>query len=175
VLADDNCEGPADGLCGNVPIQDGPAYASVIDGGNKETPTAGYTPPPVTEPAAVPTLSWAPAKSAVTDEYGGGISVQAAAPTPADVGVDANAGAGGQEEPAPPAVTPPPAGEPADAAKGKIISTSTYTKDGVVHEVVIEEVPVYVTVDAPAAAKRHSHHYRRDREHGILGRRHFHH
>jgi hypothetical protein len=163
-LSDDDCEGPADGLCGNVPIQDGPAYASVIDGGNKEKPSK----PIISEPPAVPTLSWAPAKSAVTDKYGGGISVAAVNPSPAaDV---ANADAAG-EEPAP-VVTPAPEAAPAEPAKGKILSTSTYTSAGVVHEVVIEEVPVYVTVDAPPARRHaHAHRLRRDREHGILGRR----
>lgn len=176
-LSDDNCEGPADGLCGNVPIQDGPAYASVINGGNKETPTKA---PPATEPAAVPTLSWDPEKLKPTNADG--ISVLAAKPTPAYPN-EVNA-AGDDDEPeepevaptpAAPAVTPAPVGEPADAAKGKIISTSTYTKDGVVHEVVIEEVPVYVTVDAPPAKRHaHVHRFRRDREHGLLGKRHFH-
>jgi hypothetical protein len=191
VLAADNCEGPADGLCGNVPIQDGPAYAKVIDGGNEETPTPGYTPPPATEPAAVPTLSWDPENPKLKPTSVDGISVLAAQPTPAGPKeVDASGEDEKPEEPekaptpaptsaaptpAAPAVTPAPVGEPADPAKGKIISTSTYTKDGVVHEVVIEEVPVYVTVEAPAAKRHaHAHRFRRDREHGILGRRHFH-
>jgi hypothetical protein len=138
----------------------------------------------------VPTLSYTPAQSAVTDEFGGGISVHNKGV--AEPSADGNNQAGKEnpyaapatptssttvqvaaaEQPAP---TPPPVAP--QQPKGSIIATSTYTSAGVVHEVVIEEVPVYVTVEAPAPAqKRHAHHFhqRRDREHGVLGRRHFH-
>ncbi|KAF2733399.1 WSC domain-containing protein [Polyplosphaeria fusca] len=176
MLVADNCEGPSDGLCGNVPIQNGPGYASPLAPGNGEKPTGGYTPPAATEAptsfAPVPTLSYTTPKSAITDKYGGGISVLNvnggaaepsevnAAETPAAV-VTSNAA----EAPAP---TPPPA---AEQPEGKIISTSTFTSAGIVYEMAIEEVVQYVTVDAPAAKlrKRHHHHmHRRDREHGLL-------
>lgn len=179
VLKSDNCAGPADGLCGNVPVQNGPAYASVVQPGNSETPTAGYTPPASISVAPVPTLSFKAPQSAVTDQYGGGISVAnvnavhsapevnvAATPEPAPVESSTPA-------PAPPAPTPPPADQP----KGSIVATSTYTSAGTVYEVAIEEVAVFVTVEAaPAAPKhrRHLHahhmHHRRDKEHGLLGR-----
>lgn len=183
VLADDNCAGPADGLCGNVPIQAGPEYASKLQPGGSGTPTQGYTPPAVTERPTMPTLSYQAPKSAVTDEYGGGISVARVAEAPQESQVNAyevkpaaepSSSSSSSPAPSPPAVTPPPAAEAAPA-KGSVISTTTYTSAGVVYEVVIEEVPVYVTVEAPAPVgrrhARHAHkHYRRDREHGLLGR-----
>ena len=60
-----------------------------------------------------------------------------------------------------------------EQAGGEIIATKTTTReDGVVVEVFVEEVEVYVTVDAPQPARRHVHHkhLRRDREHGMLRR-----
>jgi hypothetical protein len=172
VLADDNCAGPADGLCGNVPIQPGPGYASALKPGNSEQPTQGYT--PTTAPAAaVPTLSFKPPKSAVTDEYGGGISVANVANLPSPGVPEAPAASFTSELSVidPPAITSAPEVPP--APKGNIISTSTYTSAGTVFEVAIEEVIQYVTVDAPVAKpKRHVHHmhHRRDKEHGLLGR-----
>jgi hypothetical protein len=59
-----------------------------------------------------------------------------------------------------PVVTPAPKAVDVDnAAAGKIISTSTYTKDGIVYEVAIEEVAVTVTVtDDGVYKKRHRRH-----------------
>lgn len=190
-LENDNCGGPAKGLCGNVPIQAGPGYATVVAPGNTEKPESTYTPPPVTEQPAVPTLSFKAPVSAMTDKYGGGISVAAvqagvqAKPSekPVEASAVVNAAAASSTPvassapaasppppPAAPVPTPPPAAAP---APGKVISTSTYTSAGVVYEVAIEEVPVYVTVEVPAAAHKHRRahmHHRRDREHGLLGR-----
>ena len=187
VLKSDDCEGPAAGLCGNVAVQNGPEYAT-HPGGNYENPETPdeptYTPPPTDELPPVPTLSYKPAESAVTDEFGGGISVArhgvayGAGPS-ADLDLEAAA------TPTPsttlrttsveqPATTPAPVAP--SEPQGSVISTSTYTSAGVVYEVEIVEVPVYVTVDTPAPAqRRHVHHgHRKQREHGILGRRRMH-
>src|SRR5262245_8120895 len=43
VLAKDNCAGPAAGLCGDVPVQYGPEYASLLSPGNTASPTASPT------------------------------------------------------------------------------------------------------------------------------------
>jgi hypothetical protein len=68
--------------------------------------------------------------------------------------------------PAAPAVTP--LANVADAAKNdEIVSTSTYTKDGVVYEVAIVEVVVTTTVAADY--RRHAHKHRRG-QHGAFAR-----
>lgn len=178
VLDNDNCAGPADGLCGNVPVQNGPAYASLLNPGETGAPTAAPS-PPVT-PSAMPTLPYTTPKNAATDSYGGGISIQnVAQANPSEI--NANVAATPEpvtSSPAPPPPAPAPTQPPAQEAqpKGSIISTSIYTSSGVVYEVAIEEVPVYVTVEAPAQKqrrRRHAHHmhHQRDREHGLLGRR----
>jgi hypothetical protein len=166
-LAKDDCAGPAKGLCGNVPIQYGPEYANPLKPGEAGKPA----PPKISSAAPVPTLSYEPARSMATDNYGGGISVYnvktdipvlplvpTSAP-PAKV----------YDVPAPPAITPPPKKQEA-APAGKIISTSTYTSAGVVYEVAIEEVAYTVTVTEDSYKhkhKRHAHH-RRQHEHGLL-------
>ncbi|KAF2106585.1 hypothetical protein BDV96DRAFT_507567 [Lophiotrema nucula] len=181
-----DCVESADGLCGNVPIQRGPGYASAIKGsGDDSTPTAVYTPPAASEissDAAVPTLSYQAPKSAITDDYGGGISVQAvnngnAAPSqPSEVNAAeapaTTTSSSSAVVPAAPAPTSAPE-VPAPADGGSIISTTTYTSAGTVYEVAIKEVNVYVTVEPPAVRRRHNHHHlhRKDREHGLLGRR----
>lgn len=144
-LSNDNCAGPAKGLCGDVKVQYGPGYAAPLKPGNDNTePTAK---PEISSIAAVPTQSYAPARS----EGAGGISVYNINPDPAAA-----------------AVTPAPAAEDAAGADGSIVRTTTYTSAGTVYEIAIKEVVQYVTVDA-AAKKRHAHvHARRDREHGLL-------
>lgn len=150
ILANDNCVGPADGLCGNVPVQYGPGYANALKPGKEgEEPT---NLPSMTD-APVPTQSYAPARSlGATDKYGGGISVYNVNPNPADA----------------PAVTPAPAAPVLDG-DGYIVGTTTYTSAGTVYEVAIKEVAVTVTVEAEyKKARRHAHMHRRDREHGLL-------
>lgn len=179
-LANDDCDGPSKGLCGNVPIQYGPGYASALKGGDK---SGEKTVVPLISSVAVPTQSYAPARS----QGAGGISIYAAKPSADAVYVAAAPAAASSSHSssssssykapvaysAAPAVTPKPAAEtPVD---GNIISTSTYTKDGVVYLVAIKEVIVYVTVSEDAAgykARRHAHAHahRRDSEHGLLGR-----
>lgn len=179
-LENDNCEGPAKGLCGNVPVQAGPEYAELLKPGNEETPTAGYTPGPSATPS-MPVLSYATPQSVVN-----GISVynahEGGAQTPAVQAQEAKptttAIPNVPEVPAPtpeaPAPTPAPVADDSEP-EGSIISTKTITSAGVIYEVAIEEVQVYVTVEpsqAPVKERRHVHHkhQRRDREHGLLGR-----
>jgi hypothetical protein len=93
-----------------------------------------------------------------TDEHGGGLSVynvDSAKETVAAAAYEASA----------PAVTP--AANVADAKSGgddDIVSTSIYTKDGIVYEVAIKEVIETVTVDA--MRRRHAHHHARNFVHG---------
>ncbi|KAF2467856.1 WSC domain-containing protein [Lindgomyces ingoldianus] len=172
VLKEDNCAGPADGLCGNVPIQAGPEYASLVQPGDSATPTGGYTPPATTELPPVPTLSYKAPTSAVTDKYGGGISVaaiNAGLSQASEVAIAATSTPVVSE--APPFVTSAPVVP--EQPQGHVISTSTYTSAGTVYEVAIMEVDITVTVEPTPAARhrRHVHHmHRRDREHGLLGR-----
>lgn len=164
VLKDDNCSGPSDALCGNVPIQAGPEYATKLKPGGADKPDAPYTPPPASEQSLVPTLSYQAPKSQHTDEYGGGISVLR-------VGAEGK----GKTEPADtPAATPAPATTPAPEplkdGEGSIVGTTTYTSAGTVYEVAIQEVVKYVTVEVQQKHKHRRHvHHRRDREHGVLG------
>ncbi|ORY19293.1 hypothetical protein BCR34DRAFT_210422 [Clohesyomyces aquaticus] len=170
-LKNDNCDGPADGLCGNVPIQDGPGYASALPAGDSKTPTGGYIPP--TSIAPVPTLSYKAPVSAITDKYGGGISVAAVnaglskAPEAPTMVISVSSAPASSAAP----VTTAPAAPVVE--DGTIISTSTYTSAGTVYEVAIKEIDITVTVEPTPAARlrRHAHHmHRRDREHGLLGR-----
>ncbi|KAH8731733.1 hypothetical protein GQ44DRAFT_603215 [Phaeosphaeriaceae sp. PMI808] len=147
VLKNDDCAGPAKGLCGNVPVQYGPGYANPLKPGHPEKPTAA---PVISSVAPVPTQSYAPARS----EGPGGISVYNIKPSdaPAPPKMDA--------PPAPPVVTPAPTkAEVEKAAAGKIVSTSTYTSNGIVYEVAIEEVAVTITVTDSDYKKyrRHAH------------------
>lgn len=143
VLKNDDCAGPAKGLCGNVPVQYGPQYANPLKPGSEDKPTAK---PEISSVAPVPTQSYAPARS----EGPGGISkYEAKTDTPAAPVVSKKV-----DEAPKPIVTPAPK-EEVDPV-GKIISTSTYTKDGIVYEVAIEEVAVTVTVTDDAAYK-HKH------------------
>ncbi|KAF2024383.1 hypothetical protein EK21DRAFT_78795 [Setomelanomma holmii] len=137
-LKKDDCAGPAKGLCGNVPVQYGPGYAAPLQPGSSDKPTAK---PIISSVAPVPTQSYAPARS----EGPGGISKYDVKTTPAAAASPS------------PVVTPAPAKQEVDdAAAGKIISTSTYTSNGIVYEVAIEEVAVTVTVTDDAAYK-HKH------------------
>lgn len=152
-LSNDDCEGPTKGLCGNVPIQYGPGYASLLKPGDNPKPVV-----PVLSSVSAPVIpSYAPARSVVN-----GISVYdvktnapivAAAPTPV-----------AEKKPEPQAPAPAPAVTPAPVAAapqngGKIISTTVYTSAGVVYEVAIEEVAVTTTVteDYQQKHRRHAH------------------
>ncbi|CAO2647436.1 Nn.00g083580.m01.CDS01 [Neocucurbitaria sp. VM-36] len=168
ILSEDNCDGPANGLCGDVPIQYGPQYANALKpGGAGAEPTVI----PSLSSLVVPTQSYAPARSEVN-----GISVYDVKPSAAPVVAAAAPTYAAEPAPAAPSVTP--AADVTDAPKqdadGSIISTTTYTSAGTVYEVAIKEVAVTVTVEVTDAYKhknrRHAHMHRRDREHGLLKR-----
>lgn len=194
VLAADDCAGPAPGLCGNVPVQFGPQPATgLMKPGETGSATAAPTTIASEDIPAVPTLSYTTAKSAVTDKFGGGISVALegheslgadtpepapATPTPKVPAASSAAVAPAPETPVSaeaPAPTNAPAAPPA-APAGNIISTSIYTSAGTVYEIAIQQVEVTVTVDGPAPAagtpavspraekhRRHGHHMHRHR------------
>ncbi|KAF1848139.1 WSC domain-containing protein [Cucurbitaria berberidis CBS 394.84] len=171
-LDNDDCAGPAKGLCGNVPVQYGPGYANALkNGGHGKEPTVK---PTLSSAAPVPTQSYASAKSKVegVDVYNVQpssaaasvyIVVAAAKPTPAYKASPA------APEPIKPTVTV--AADIKNAPKtnedGSILSTTTYTSAGTVYEVAIKEVAVTVTVEEPAKYKnrRHAHLHRKDRLH----------
>lgn len=139
VLKSDNCAGPADGICGGPAMGAGPEYAPPPKkGGSKPKPQ-----PYPSKPVDVPTLSYATPKSKVTDEYGGGISVY-----------NQKTAAAGQ-----PKITAAPKVEDSQNGDSRIIGTSTYTEGNIVHEVVIVQEDVYVTIGANEGygKKRHAH------------------
>jgi hypothetical protein len=171
----DDCAGPSDGLCGNVPVQYGPEYAAPLKGGDKTDEET--IKPSLSSVAPVPTLSYASARSkGATDAYGGGISVFAvktsATPAASEAKPTSASSAAADAyayEAAAPAVTPAAKAEDATAEDDGIVSTTIYTRDGVVYEVAIKEVIQYVTVEAKR--RRHAHQHRRDRSHGVMGRK----
>lgn len=152
MLANDDCDGPSDGLCGNVPIQYGPKYATDLESGNTAGLTATEKPTPSS--ISVPTLSYATARSKLTDKWGGGISVYNVKSEESSAAVQPTTSA------AEPVITPSPSYDEAVQGEGSIIGTSTYTKDGVIYEIAIKEITVTVTEGA-AKARRHAHAHRR--------------
>ncbi|KAJ4293594.1 hypothetical protein N0V90_008877 [Kalmusia sp. IMI 367209] len=173
-LAADNCASPADGLCGNVPVQHGPEYATgLLKPGETGSATAAPTTIASEDIPTMPTLSYTTAVSAVTDEFGGGISV--ALDGKESLGADG-------PEPAPATPTPEPAAPISSAVpevpaetpvisapvptqapvdtpvvpqpEGNVISTSIYTSAGTVYQVAIQQVEVTVTVSGPAPAEQ---------------------
>ncbi|KAF2021131.1 hypothetical protein BU24DRAFT_15431 [Aaosphaeria arxii CBS 175.79] len=192
-LDNDNCAGPADGLCGNVRIQPGPAYAELMKPGNPAAPTPGYTPGPSAVPS-VPVLSYTTPRTVVNGisiyniKGDGGVksappeipaapsssstpSSTTASTTSAPVAAVLNVPAPTAQPPA-----PTPAAVVPDTVPGSVVSTKTFTSAGTVYEVAIKEVQVYVTVTAtPAGApqppklhRRHVHHNLHRRGHGLL-------
>ncbi|KAF1830520.1 WSC domain-containing protein [Decorospora gaudefroyi] len=170
ILSNDDCAGPADGLCGNVPVQYGPAYAAALKPGDHAEPTV--KPTLASSAAPVPTLSYASARSkGATDAYGGGISVYNVEETPAMptlTSTSVSTSTSVEAEAETPAVTAAALADDAISSDDGIVSTSTYTSEGIVYEVAIKEIAVTVTVEAKR--RRHAHMHRRDREHGLLGR-----
>jgi len=158
ILDIDDCAGPSNGLCGNVKVQYGPEYASPLEGGDKDDEEP-VKPISSSASAPVPTQSYAPAHSL----GGGGISVYNVE-SPSSM-VTKSSSSSSMADYAAPVVTP--IADIANALKDdEIVSTSTYTKDGVVYEVAIVEVVVTTTVGADR--RRHAHKHRRD--HGHMGR-----
>jgi hypothetical protein len=175
-IADEDCEGPTQGLCGNVPIQSGPGYASPLGGGSgggsTPTPTPSSTvassssTPDSTSATSfsatpvVPTLSYSEGTRLATDSYGGGITIAA---------VNLSS------DPPTPAVTSPAVmAEGALPENEKILSTSVFTSAGAVYEIVIVEEELTVTATGPAPTsiparrrKRHNHAHNHIRRHGL--------
>lgn len=186
-LKNDDCAGPRDGICGNVPIQSGPAYATTFGSSPSQAPVP--FPPslpkpslpqlslPLPTPASstnveslLPTsLGYSKGTSVATDNSGGGITIaqapNEAAPAAATTTVVLEASG-----PAAPAVTPSPELNAAPADPGNIVRTSSWTSDGKVYQLYIDEVDTVttVTVDAPPSKKRRHIHHRRG-HHGGLG------
>ncbi|KAJ4411445.1 hypothetical protein N0V91_001229 [Didymella pomorum] len=160
-LLNDDCGGPSNGLCGNVPVQYGPEYASALQPGATDKPTGGAS---LTSVAPVPTQSYAPARS--KNSYGVSVynvkTSASAGPYNTDsleIAAPSKAAAVSSEAPAAPAITASPSLDDA-APEGSIISTKIYTEGGVVYEVAIEEVVITTTVDS-AFRRRHVHAHRR--------------
>lgn len=177
-LKNDQCTGPAKGLCGNVEIQYGPKYASSLVPGKPETPTAKPTTASPTQ-SQVPTLSHTDAKTQSTNPItvasvkptaapssdkpapppapskpaSSYSAIKPASPSPVKA---ADADADIKKEAATPIVAAPEPTKapavPAQEPKGKVVGTSTYTSAGAIYHVVMEEVEVTVTAPAPAAA-----------------------
>jgi hypothetical protein len=165
VLKADDCAGPAKGLCGNVEVQYGPGYANPLKpGAPAGKPTVA---PVISSVAPVPTQSYAPAHSMGP----GGVSVYNVKPSAVPEVVKPVAPVP-EVAPAAPAVTPIANIADAVVDKANIISTSTYTKDGIVYEVAIEEVAVTVTV-TDSYAKKHRRHVEAHRraKRGVEARR----
>ncbi|KAL5117376.1 hypothetical protein ACEQ8H_004692 [Pleosporales sp. CAS-2024a] len=154
LLQNDDCAGPANGLCGNVPVQYGPGYANALEPGAGEKPTSA--PVLFSSVAPVPTQSYAPARS----QGPGGVSVYAVAPSVAPLAHTTQSAQ--SASPPAPVITPAPTTQPVDGAPAAdIIGTTTYTSNGIEYVVVIEEVAVTVTVTDDNSYKmkhrRHAH------------------
>lgn len=153
-IKDDNPLGPRDGLPIAVPIQSGPAYAStypVVLAGDETQAAATSTKASSSQvtsatstSAVVPTLSYTPGTSSVTDKYGGGI-------------LRANTAASYVQTESASTVTAPAslASAVTDAA-GNIVATSYFTQGNQVMEMMIEEVDVTVTATAVETANAHA-------------------
>lgn len=196
-LQEDNCEGPRDGLCGGVPVQHGPEYASELTPGLTVQPTASKTQKSSsvsTQESKMPSeLGYRPGTSVITDNVGGSVTVaqvkkpttetpeKAAEPTKTSSTLTKAAssasqgGFGGNEmvnaQAAPSSsITPTP-----ELPEGhKLVSTSTWTSGGALYVVAYEEV--YVTTTVPVVVteihkqkhRRHAHH-RHDNHAGLGG------
>ncbi|KAK3077228.1 hypothetical protein LTS18_010865 [Coniosporium uncinatum] len=173
-LDKDDCEGPREGICGNVPVQSGPEYASKLDATPKASGVAETTsaiPSTTSFAPVVPVQSYAPGTKVATDKYGGGVTIARLPAAPAassaaaqvDSASDSSSDEGGEfyNAPASSMTTPAPVA-PAREDNPNIVSTMTYTSNGGVYEVFIEEVDVTVTATGPAETsvsrvKRHAH------------------
>jgi len=164
-IKDDNPLGPReDGLPIAVPIQSGPSYATiypVVLAGDATQAAASATNAAASSvqsavssltsatSAVVPTLSYTPGTSSVTDKYGGG--VLRAKSSDSYVGTEAASTVA--------ASTVTAVASLADAdtdADGNIIATSWYTSGNQVMEMMIEQVDVTVTATAVETANAHA-------------------
>ena len=157
-IADDNPLGPReDGLPVAVPIQSGPDYATVYPvvlagdatqsaaaSSTKAAASSQITSAASSASAVVPTLSYTPGTSSITDKYGGGILL-------------ANTASSYVQTESLSTVTAAPSLADAETdAAGNIIATSWYTSGNQVMEMMIEEVDVTVTATAVETANAHA-------------------
>ncbi|KAF2455618.1 hypothetical protein BDY21DRAFT_365361 [Lineolata rhizophorae] len=153
-LDDDDCEGPREGLPGNVPIQAGPEYASKVSPGDEETfaPSSDDATSSLPVATHMPSLGYSAGTRIATDNYGEATDLIVAEK---------------QQSTAEPAETTPlPTLDDIQAVSeeeedSNAVTTTTYTSAGIVYELVIEEVEVTVTATTTAAVKhrRHVHHH----------------
>jgi len=151
-LHDDNCAGPRDGICGGVPVQSGPEYASKLKAGVSAQPTpasSSLRPSQASTSAttSAPPLESLPGMTVPRFSSYGDITVQAvnkdvvdspatdAPPTPSDS----------------PTTDAPPM--PSGDAPRDVVSTRTFTSEGNIYEVVVEQVDVTVTAEATVTAE----------------------
>jgi hypothetical protein len=151
IIKDEDCSGPrSGGLPGNVPIQLGPGYASMINGqsNGKHKPSKSRPAPMPTAAPSVPVLTYSAATAKVTDKYGGGVFAESSVA---------------------PAPTPAPEIKVVDNGSGvEPVATTFYTQGREVLAVVIIQQEETVTVDslptdAPSYRKRHTHGHRHAR------------
>lgn len=171
-ISEDDPAGPRDGLAIGVPIQSGPAYASVysvLTAGETASSAASTTSSAKSSSsssssAVVPTLTYSAATASITDKWGGGILVANTAtsyePSSTSTAADST-------------VTVAASTDDATADDSSdVVATSYVTKDGQVIQVMIEEVDVTVTATAVetsnAKSRRHleKHQHRRVRHNG---------
>ncbi|KAI4853082.1 hypothetical protein E4T45_04475 [Aureobasidium sp. EXF-8846] len=155
------------GLPISVPIQSGPAYATnypVILAGDATQAAASATSAAASSvqsavssiitsaasaSAVVPTLSYTPGTSSVTDKYGGGVLRAKSSASYVDTEAASTVAAS--------TVTAVASLADADTdADGNIIATSWYTSGNQVMEMMIEQVDVTVTATAVETANAHA-------------------
>ena len=175
-LKDDDCSGPRHGLCGGVPVQSGPAYATKKTTGFSIQPTPTDNGSDDSDNATPTSLGYRPGTSVATDNSGGGITaaeykpsiahaVQIPAPSESNSAQTVVVAAAPS-----PAVTQSPDASTYQNGDPKAISTTTYTSYGIVWDVYIESVQITTTITAAPAVKRRRHvHRRRGRHAGIGG------
>jgi hypothetical protein len=204
VIANEDCAGPMDALCGDVKItREEDDSSPVPDNDNANAPaapkepvksTSTEAPPPATSSASsevpsVPEETPSAPSPQPTDVVAGPIDNDTPAQPPANPeGQIVNAApnpTGGPVVPfvsvaaAPPAPTQPPVQPPQEAPVNGPTTIYRTLSDRIEEVVYVEQVEtVFVTATVPAPQKyrrhAHSHHmkmHRRDREHGLLGRK----
>ncbi|KAF2685079.1 hypothetical protein K458DRAFT_20051 [Lentithecium fluviatile CBS 122367] len=194
VLANENCAGPMDALCGGVEVSREKGGPNSDDGVVEGAPAAGAGPsstsaeappaPTSTAAAEVPSVPEVPTtapETKPTDALAGPVDGQAPgnseiavegapAPTPEPVVPSSVAAL-----PAAPAPTQAPAPPPQEAPVTGPTTLYRTLSDRIEEVVYVEQTEtVYVTAPAPQKYRRHAHahhlmKHRRDREHGLLG------
>ena len=174
------------GLAVNVPIQSGPAYATLysVVGANKASSVVPSTSSvPVSASAVVPTLTYSAVTSAVSDKYGGvtlnvaatgsgyaSAYASASASASATSSAAASVSATDSESVAATSVITAPASlvSASGSSTPTVVATTWMTSGNEVVEMVIEQVEVTVTAthSSTANAKRHLNEHQRH-QHGM--------